>query len=270
MSAPLRVLIVDDEAPARLALQLMLLELPDLSVAGIAADGLQALDVLARTPIDLLLLDIEMPVLAGMELAARLQPAVTPAVIFVTAYPQYAARAFAIQATDYLLKPVDPQRLACAVERARAQLRAHDHQQHIASLEATLRALRALRTQAHVDDVTHIWVELGSGRLRLALKQIERFAADGDYVQAHTAERGYLMRDSLGRLASTLAHAHFLRVHRSTLVNLDAVICVTGAANGQLLLTMRSGVELQVGRRSGRVVRHALGWVGGQEKESSS
>ena len=267
MNAPLRVLIVDDEAPARRVLQRMLQELPDLNIAGVAANGLQALDVLAHIPIDLLLLDIEMPVLAGMELAARLQPTVTPAVIFVTAYPQYAARAFALQAADYLLKPVEPQRLASAVERARAQLKTHEHEQQIAWLEATL---RTLRTRSHAEVVTDVWVELGNGRLRLALKQIEWFAADGDYVRANTAERGYLVRDSLGRLASTLAHAHFLRVHRSILVNLDAVIAVTGAANGQLLLTMRSGAELQVGRRSRHAVRHALGWADGQDLEGES
>lgn len=185
----------------------------------------------------------------------------------MTAYPQHAAGAFAVQGADYLLKPVDSRRLACALERARAQLRAHDHQQRIASLEAML---RTLRTQSQVSRLTHVWVELGSGRLRLALEQIEWFAADGDYVQAHTAERGYLMRDSLGRLSSTLVHADFLRVHRSTLVNLDAVVRVTGAANGQLLLRIRSGVELQVGRRSRRAVRDALGWAAGPEDESSA
>ena len=197
-----------------------------------------------------------MPVLAGLELVSRLQPAVTPAVIFVTAYPQHAAQAFDLHAVDYLLKPVAPQRLTQALERARTLLHAQTRAQRVAALEV---ALRAVHTPSPATDITQVWVELGSGQLRLALTRIEWFAADGDYVQAHTAERSYLMRDNLGRLASALKHARFLRVHRSTLVNIDAVTRVTSAANGQLLLTMCSGAELSVGRRSRRDVRDALG-----------
>jgi two-component system LytT family response regulator len=256
MNDILRVLIVDDEAPARRALQRMLQDLPGIDIVGSAANGLQALDALARTAIDLLLLDIEMPVLAGMELATRLRPAITPAVIFVTAYAHYATRAFEVQAADYLLKPVDPQRLAQALERARVQLRTHDNEQRIAALEASL---QAVRTRVSPTDVEHVWVELGSGRLRLALTQVEWFAADGDYVQAHTAERGYLMSDSLGRLESALSHLRFVRIHRSTLVNIDAVTKVTTATSGQLLLTLRSGAELQVGRRVRKTIRDVLG-----------
>lgn len=255
MNDVLRALVVDDEAPARRALERMLRELPGVDVVGSAANGLQALDVLDATGADLLLLDIEMPVLAGMELAARLYPAVTPAVIFVTAYPQHATRAFDVQAADYLLKPVDPQRLAQAIDKARTQLHTHSGEQRIAALET---ALQALRSEARTPDIEQVWVELGTGRLRLALDQIEWFAADGDYVQAHTAERGYLMRDALNRLEAALPASRFVRVHRSTIVNLAAVTRVTTAANGQLVLTTRSGATLQVGRRARARVRGIL------------
>jgi DNA-binding LytR/AlgR family response regulator len=256
MNGILRVLIVDDEAPARRALQRMLQELSDVEIIGFAANGLQALDVLASTEIDLLLLDIEMPLMAGIELAARLCPAIAPAVIFVTAYPHYAARAFDVQAADYLLKPVDPVRLAQAIERARTQRRARSNEQRIAALEE---ALQAVHERVRGNAVEHIWVELGSGRLRLSLAQVEWFAADGDYVQAYTAERGYLMRDSLGRLESALSRSRFVRVHRSTLVNIDAVARVASGPNGQLILTTRGGAELQVGRRARKAIRDVLG-----------
>ncbi len=256
MNDVLRALIVDDEAPARRALERMLRELSGVDVVGHAANGLQALDALDVTGADLLLLDIEMPVLAGMELAARLYPAVTPAVVFVTAWPQHATRAFDVQAADYLLKPVDPQRLAQAVDKARMQLRTRSGEQRVKALEA---ALRALRSEARCADIAQVWVELGTGRLRLALEQIEWFAADGDYVQAHTAERGYLMRDALNRLEATLPASRFVRVHRSTIVNLDAVTRVATATNGQLVLTTRSGATLQVGRRARARVRATLG-----------
>lgn len=256
MSEALRVLIVDDEVPARRALQRMLLELPEVDIVGTAANGLQALDMLASADVDVLLLDIEMPVMAGIELATRLCPAVAPAVIFVTAYPHYATRAFDVQAVDYLLKPVAPERLAQAIERVRVQQRSRSNEQRIAALED---ALRTVHTQACGNPAEHIWVEFGSGRLRLALAQVEWFAADGDYVQAHTAERGYLMRDSLGRLESALSRSRFVRVHRSTLVNIDAVALVTSGSNGQLLLTTHSGAELQVGRRARKTIRDVLG-----------
>lgn len=255
MSDVLRVLIVDDEPPARHALESMLRVLPDIQVVGSVGNGLEALDVLAMIGVDVLLLDIEMPVLAGMELAARLCPRVSPAVIFVTAWPQYAARAFEVQAADYLLKPVEPQRLERAVTHARRQLRARSDQQRMDSLEA---ALQALRTQAKPSASPHIWVEAGRGRLRLALGDIEWFAADGDYVQAHTAERAYLMRDTLNRLQAWLPASRFVRVHRSRIVNLDAVTRVATAANGQLVLTTRSGGIVRVGRRARTRVRGML------------
>ncbi|MDO1529647.1 LytTR family DNA-binding domain-containing protein [Fulvimonas sp. R45] len=253
---PLRVLIVDDEPPARLALERLLRALPAVEVVGSVGDGLEALRRLAVTDADLLLLDIEMPVLAGIELATRLHPAVTPVVVFVTAYPRYASRAFDVQAADYLLKPVAPARLALALERARARLAACNAGQRIAALEAALHALRASPAAAQP---THVWVEFGRGRKRLALNEIEWFAADGDYVQAHVTERSYLMRDSLNHLEAVLSAARFLRIHRSTLVNLDAVDRVGTAANGQLLLAMRNGGTLPVGRRSRGRVRGVLG-----------
>lgn len=256
MTAPLRVLVVDDETPAQRVLARMLQAAPGVEVAGVASDGIDALEVLAHRHIDVMLLDIEMPRLAGIELATRLSPTPAPAVVFVTAWPQYAVRAFELQVADYLLKPVRPERLAQALERARAQLAADTAAQRIGALEASL---QALRERVPADGGGPVWVEWGTGRLRLSLDDIEWFAADGDYVQAHTAERGYLMRDALNRLETSLPAGSFVRVHRSTLVNLAAVARVGNAPNGQLLLTTRSGATLAVGRRARTRVKGILG-----------
>jgi DNA-binding LytR/AlgR family response regulator len=195
-----------------------------------------------------LFLDIEMPVLAGMELATRLYPKPTPAVIFVTAWPQYAVAAFDVDAADYLLKPVDPARLAAAVARARQQLTKPE-------LEVSLRVLRTRQPAENLTD--HVWVEHGGARLRLSLADIEWFAADGDYVCAHTTERGYLMHASLNALESTLPASRFMRIHRSTIVRVDAVARVV-SNNGQLSLITYSGATLHVGRRARRRVRKSL------------
>lgn len=257
MTSPLRALIVDDELPARRALSLLLSEIPDVEVAATASNGMEALAALAADGgINLLLLDIEMPALAGMELAMRLDPAIAPVLVFVTAYPRYAADAFDVGATDYLLKPVDPQRLALAIARAREHLQARSGQQRIAALVASLEHLRA---RPITTDIDHVWVELARGCRRVELREIEWFAADGDYVQAHVGGRSYLMRDSLTRLEAALPGAGFVRIHRSTIVNIAAVTRVVRADSGQLLLRTRSGMELKVGRRTRSRVRHLFG-----------
>jgi DNA-binding LytR/AlgR family response regulator len=248
MSDALRGLIVDDEPPARRVLMRLLADIPDIEVTGTAENGMEALSALAGGDIDVLFLDIEMPVLAGLELVTRLQPAPTPAVIFVTAWPQYAVAAFDVDAADYLLKPVDPVRLAAAVARARQRLTKPP-------LDASLHVLRSRQPTENLLD--HVWVEHGGTRLRLSLADIEWFAADGDYVCAHTAERGYLMRASLNALESTLPPARFLRIHRSTIVKVDAVSRVVSNSS-QLSLITRSGTTLHVGRRARRRVRQSL------------
>lgn len=249
MNESLHGLIVDDEPLARSVLMRLLAQIPGIEVTGTAANGIEALAALAHGDIDVLFLDIEMPVLAGMELATRLHPAPTPAVIFVTAWPQYAVAAFDVDAADYLLKPVDPVRLATAVARARERLTKQE-------LDTSLRVLRA--RQPPTDNLLdHVWVEFGGARLRLALADIEWFAADGDYVCAHTAERGYLMRASLNALESTLPAARFMRIHRSTIVKVDAVSRIV-SNNGQLSLITCSGATLHVGRRVRRRVRQSL------------
>lgn len=248
MNATLRGLIVDDEPPARRVLMRLLADIPGIEVAGTAANGVEALAALADGDIDVLFLDIEMPVLAGLELVTRMQPAPAPAVIFVTAWPQYAVAAFDVDAADYLLKPVDPARLASAVERARQRLGKP-------ALDTSLRVLRARQPTENLLD--HVWVEHAGARLRLSLADVEWFAADGDYVCAHTAERGYLMHASLNALEGTLPAAHFIRIHRSTIVKVDAVSRVV-SHGGQLSLITNSGATLQVGRRARRRVRQSL------------
>ena len=255
MTESLRALIVDDEPPARGVLMHLLAEIPDITVTATAANGMEALAVLAEDAIDVVFLDIEMPVLAGMELAPRLHLKPSPAVIFVTAWPQYAVAAFDVDAADYLLKPVDPSRLRQAIERARSRIAMHDDTQRISSLEESVQILRSRQTTS---TPLHIWVELGRGRQRLSLDEVEWFAADGDYVQAHTATRSYLMQGSLNQLENTLPAQRLLRIHRSTLVNIDAVTHVA-SCNGQLQLTTRSGAVLPVGRRAQARVRRTLG-----------
>lgn len=252
MKSLMRALIVDDEPLARRALRRMLEPRADVAVVGEAGDGIGALDQLASTRADLLLLDIEMPRLAGMALATQLRPRHAPAVIFVTAYPQHALHAFEVAAADYLLKPVDPLRLDAALERAREQLMGRRAAQ---GAQAVGEILRAMPRDPAID---HVWVDCGHQRLRLALADVEWFGADGDYIQAHTAQRSYLMRGPIGHLEARLPASSFVRIHRSTLVNTEAVAAVATGRGGGLVLTTRSGARLAVGRRARARVRRVL------------
>jgi two-component system response regulator AlgR len=209
MSGALRILLVDDEAPARSRLRDLLADLANelpTDVVGEAADGLAALELLETTAADVALVDIRMPRMDGIELALQLaRMPVAPAVIFVTAYDQYAVKAFELAAVDYLLKPVRAARLAEALKKAKR-------------LPADAPLLRELAPQgrAHLRCVER-------GRLLLVPQtEILYFRAEQKYVTARTREREYLLEESLAHLEEEFS-ARFLRIHRNCLVARDAI-----------------------------------------------
>ncbi len=233
----LRALIVDDEAPARSELRWLLAELPEVEVVGEAASAQEALALAAAVSYDVVFCDIEMPGLSGLD-AARLvreQPG-RPALVFVTAYERYALDAFAVEAYDYLLKPVEPQRLARVVGR----------------LAETRRPV--------APPVEKIPV-VGGGRTELVgWEEVVFVRAEGDYSRVHTYGRAQLSTTSLRELEATLPAGRFARIHRSTLVNLAHVAAVGRAGPDRLRLTMddRDRTELDVSRRLTRSLRERL------------
>ena len=249
MSTPLAALIVDDEPPARRALERLVAQTDDVEVMGTAADGLEALEMMATARVDLLLADINMPGLAGLELADRLVDHAPPVVVFVTAYAEHAVRAFELGVADYLLKPVAPERLALAVGRARTAL-------SMTAAPAIKPVINRLRRPAAPD---HLWTHAVGARARVAVNEIELVRAEGDYVRIGTTCGDTRLADGpLDRLGAVLADAGFLRVHRSTLVRLDAVRAVRSDPSRRLLLEMRSGEVVAVGRRATPHVRTLL------------
>ena len=241
----LRALIVDDEPPARRVLEILLSSFPHTEVINSVADGLDAMAVIAAEPVDVLLADIEMPDLSGLELVARLSPERAPAVIFVTAYAQHAVRAFELGAADYVMKPVSPDRLNQALERV---------ERRAASTPRLWSELSSFRE--HPVAPTHIWVDVRGGRERIPIESIELLRAEDDYVRVVTAERSYLAAGPLDRLAAELG-AGFLRVHRSTVVRLGAVRRVETDASRRLILLMSAGEIVTVSRRATGQVRSA-------------
>ncbi len=234
----IRALIVDDEAPARSELRYLLATHPEVSVAGEAAGAAEALDLARELAVDVVFLDVEMPGLTGVEAAPLVRERRNPpAVVFVTAHERYAVDAFAIEAFDYLLKPVDPDRLARVVERLRKR-----------STESAL-------------PVEKIPVVAGSGAELLDFDQVHYVQADGDYSRVHTYDHSYLCTASLGELEERLPAGRFARIHRSYLVNLSKVAGVRRAAPDRFRLQLADAerTELDVARRQSRQLRERLG-----------
>lgn len=231
-----RALIVDDEAPARSELRYLLQAHPDVEVVGEAASAAEAIALTRELPYDVVFLDVEMPGASGLETAPRIhERREPPAIVFVTAHAEYALDAFAVEAFDYLLKPVDPDRLSRVVERL------HE------------------RSHENAVPVDKVPVVAGSGTELLDPDQIHYAHAEGDYSRVHTYDRAYLCTASLGELEERLG-GRFARIHRSYLVNLAKVAAVRRASDRfRLQLGDAARTELDVSRRQSREVRERLG-----------
>jgi DNA-binding LytR/AlgR family response regulator len=233
----LKALIVDDEAPARSELRYLLGPHPEVEVVGEAATAQEALELASAVRYDVVFCDIELPGLSGLD-AARLvrdRPG-RPVIVFVTAHEHYAIDAFAVEAFDYLLKPVDPERLAHVVRR-----------------------LTQARQGPAVEAVEKVPVVSGGKTTLLDYDEIHFVRADGDYCRVHTYDRSYLSTASLRELEDVLPSGRFARIHRSHLVNLAKVASVR--RNGeQLLLALddKDRTEVEVARRQSRALRERL------------
>jgi DNA-binding LytR/AlgR family response regulator len=234
----IRALLVDDEAPARSELRYLLNTHGDVEVVGEAASAGEALELARSVHYDVVFLDVEMPGLTGIQAAPlvreRRDP---PAVVFVTAHAEYAVDAFAVEAFDYLLKPVDPERLARVLERVRE------------------------RTVESAVPVEKLAVVAGAGTELLDYDQVHYVQADGDYSRVHTYDRSYLCTASLGELEERLPSSRFARIHRSYLVNLAKVAGIRRAAPDRFRLQLADAArsELDVARRQSRYLRERLG-----------
>lgn len=232
----MRALIVDDEALARSKLLRMLRAFPDVEVVGEASDGTAALTLAAQLRPDVIFLDVQMPGVDGFDVAASL-PDDAPEVVFVTAYDQYALRAFDAHATDYLLKPVEPERLARTVQRLRASERSAAR----ASTGVPAHLMIAERGQTHVVRCADIeWLE----------------AAD-NYVAIHLPGRSLLIRRTLTALLNDLGPA-FVRTHRSAAVALAAVLTVRPLGKGDATVVLRGGAEAPCSRQYREVLMQHL------------
>jgi DNA-binding LytR/AlgR family response regulator len=257
---PLRVALVDDEPPALRRLSLAIDKEPGVEVVGQASDGARALELIRRGGIDVVLVDIRMPGLSGLDLVRALDPKSAPAFIFVTAFSRFAADAFELAAVDYLLKPVEFGRLHEALERARAALASRDARSRIAELEEVVAALRTAEAEPAAGGYAEeIWVPDRGDRLRLPVSLIDWVEAERDYVRIHSRGRSFLVRKAIRKLQDELDPAEFLRVHRGALVRRDRIVRLARRPGGPSAVVLQTGAEVPVARRQAAQVRKAVG-----------
>jgi two-component system LytT family response regulator len=234
----IRAVIADDEAPAREKLERWLAALPDMTVVGSAEDGLSAARCIEQLRPEVVFLDVHMPTLSGLQVAAQLEPSSAPLIVFVTAFDEHATKAFDLNAIDYLLKPYDQDRFARTAQRVRERLRSHES-------GAPAVAIGRARTPC----CERLLVPDGERLQLIDAASIEWLEADDNYVHVHTATRAYLLRRTLQDLLSQLGEQRFVRVHRSTAVNLSSIGSLTPLFKGDYEIHLRNGRTLRLSRR---------------------
>jgi two-component system LytT family response regulator len=240
---PVSVLIVDDEPLARDGVRLHLELESDFEVVGEAGSGEEAVALIQDLSPDLVFLDVQMPGIDGFGVIEAVGAEQMPVTIFVTAYDQFALKAFDAHALDYLLKPFDAERFRAAVTRAREQLRARRLGEFEGQLAALLGELRGKR-----EFLERIVVRSGGRILILRVDDIDWLEAASNYVRIHASGRQYLLRETMSNLEARLDPARFVRIHRSTMVRLDRIRELEPLFQGDYVLILEDGTRLTSSR----------------------
>lgn len=249
----LKTLIVDDEAPARSELRYLLEKIPNVQVIGEASNATEALELIKALNYDLVLIDIQMPGLSGLDVVAAIKelPNV-PAVVFVTAFGEYAVKAFELDAVDYLMKPLDEERLIHTIGKVEKRLSA---------VQPATVVKQEVPQEKSVIDIERIPVESRGKTLLLPMREIVYISSRNDIVFIHTADNTFITRFTLKTLEERLASKSFLRVHRGYIVNLRHVIEIVPMYGRSYVLKVRCNQqnEIPVSRRRGQQLKAMLG-----------
>jgi two-component system LytT family response regulator len=256
MNRPLRVLVVDDEPLARSGIADLVARDEELDVVGQCGDGQSAVEAIRTLEPDLVLLDIQMPEMDGFQVIQQVGPERMPAVIFITAYDQFAVRAFEVHALDYLLKPFDDERFAAAIARSKRALRDNEMGQLslrlLGLLETTKRG--TLPPAAGVSSapgqpyLSRLVVKNAGRVIFVRIDEIDWIEAADYYVRLHVARKSHLLRETMSALEEQLDPARFFRVHRSAIVNLDRLVEIQPYFHGEHVLVLQDGSKLKLSR----------------------
>src|ERR1044071_9928713 len=245
-SRKIKAMIVDDEPPARRNLRALLKAVPDIELVKECGNGRDAVTHIRALEPDLIFLDVQMPEMNGFEVLEQLTDLPLPVIIFVTAYDQYALKAFEVSALDYLLKPFDDARFHKALAQARRQI----EQQDASELGRKLMTLLGTR-EVKADGpryLTRLMVKTAGRVIFIRTEEIDWVEAYDNYLRLHVAGRAHLLRQTMNELEAALNPAQFARIHRSTIVNLDRVKELHTHFNGDHLVILHDNTELKLSR----------------------
>jgi two-component system LytT family response regulator len=239
-------LIIDDEKLARELLTEFLETFPEIELAGDASNGTEGVALIDKVKPDLIFLDVQMPGMTGFEVLDEIDH--EPYVIFTTAYDQYAIQAFEKNAVDYLLKPLDAERFKVAVERALKRKKMED-----GNLEDLLGSLRPVRERESYE--SHIFVQKSEKLFSLPVEEILHLEASGDYTIITTKNDQFVSSSGIGKLEEIMNPDRFIRVHRSTIVNINYLKEIERHFNGGMVVKMQSGKSFPVSRTYAKQIR---------------
>lgn len=251
-ASPIRALIVDDEPLARERLHELLDDTPSVTVVGDAEDGPEAVEAIREQAPNLVFLDVQMPGMSGIDVIEEIGAEAMPTTVFVTAYDQYAIKAFDLAAVDYLLKPFDDERFEQALHRARDQIASQNDE---AISERLLRLLRerdpSLLEEERTRDepyLERIAVQ-GRGKARIVpVDDLTHITADGSYAELHTGDDTYVIRERMKTLTARLDPEAFARVHRSAIVRLEKIELLLRGGGGDYAVRLQDGTRIPVSR----------------------
>ena len=250
MTAKIKTLIIDDEPLARRNLRLLLEKDPQIEILEECRNGREAVKAINALSPDLIFLDIQMPEMDGFDVLARVGPERIQAIIFVTAFDQYALKAFDVHALDYLLKPYDDERFAHALSRAKSQIEAREidrlSKRLLALLEERDSERKGSRQQPNY--LTRVMIKVSGRVTLLKVDEIDFIEADGNYAKLHVGRKAHLLREKMHDLEGRLDPAKFVRIHRSVIVNLDRIKEMHPHFNGDYIVVLEDGRKLRLSR----------------------
>jgi two-component system, LytTR family, response regulator len=251
---PIRVLLVDDEPLAREMIREMFKDDVEVEIVGECVNGREAVEAIQEHNPDLIFLDVQMPEVGGFEVLEALKSLPMPHVIFVTAYDQYAVRAFEVHALDYLLKPFDRERFESAWRRAKAQILASRNGEMDQRILAILEELKA-----GSKFLERLVIKSGGRVFFLDTDDIDWIEAEGNYVSVHTGKKSHLLRETISSLENQLDPKKFLRIHRSSIVKIDRIKELQPWFHGEYRVLLMDGTQLTLSRNYRENLQGVLG-----------
>ena len=253
----LRVIIADDERPAREFLKSVLREFEDVEIVGEAEDGAAAIEIIKQTKPDLALLDLQMPEISGIEAVKLLRKSQMPLVAFVTAYDEYAVQAFEVNAVDYLLKPVEKSRLRETLNRAHERLEQEDWQ--AVEAETVKKTVEVYENISRPDFLERIPVKRREEIFLIPVAEIASIVADGELLHLTTDKnQKYVINFRLKDLEMRLAPDKFIRLSRGAIANLAQIARVSPMPGGTYLITLKNGQEIASSRLQSKILREKI------------